>query len=123
MPRHPPYYSELVRRRATDDPPLSLAERQELDLHLRICPRCGHDLAERLRPRDPGAAQALLDAQAATLTAEQVTPYLRELAQAARAGLPFTAFQRWLWAFLLRDREAMGRFRLVEAEVWLSPRV
>lgn len=123
MPQHPPYYAELVRRRVAADPPLSLTERRELELHLRICPRCAYDLADRLRPGDPEAARTRLVELEGRLTAEQVTPYLRELAQAIRVGGSLTAFQRFLWSFLLRDREAMGRYRLFEAEVWFRPRV
>ena len=119
MTTHPVYYATLLRRQFDGDPDVTPVERRELDLHLLICPQCNYDYAELLMPRDPHGAQQVVSALESTLTADMVTPYLRDLARTVRAGRPLSGFQRLLWRFLCRDREAMGRFRLLEADAWL----
>lgn len=113
---HPIYYTELLRRRFAGDPALTSAERKELDLHLLICPECNYDYARLLLPHAPEVAEALLQGLETKLTAELVTPYLRDLAGALRGQNPLTGFQQMLWRFVCQDREALGRFRLLEAE-------
>ena len=119
MGAHPEYYTDLVRRRVTGHPALTPAERQELDLHLYICAKCNYDYAELLQPRAPQAAEALRQDLQRRLTADMVTPYLRDLAWTLYLGQPLSGFQRMIWRFLERDQEALGRFRLLEADVWL----
>jgi hypothetical protein len=117
---HPTYYETLLRRRFTADPALTLAERREMDSHLLICPRCNYDYVQMLMPREPETAGSLLRSLEGALTADLVVPYLRDLARATQAEQTLTGFQRIVWRFLCRDREAMGRFRLVEADTGLS---
>lgn len=113
---HPLYYTDLLRRRFAGDPPLSPAERHELDLHLLICPQCNYDYSRMLLPHTPDLAEALLSDLEGTLNADLVTPYLRDLVRAVRGKQPLTGFLDLLWRFICRDREALGRFRLMEAE-------
>lgn len=119
MSTHPSYYTDLVQRWFRDDPSLMPRERQELDLHLLICPQCSYDYAWLLRSQAPEKSEALLRSLEGTLTAELVTPYLRDLVWTVHAGQPLTGFQCLLWQFVHRDREALGRFRLLEADVYL----
>jgi hypothetical protein len=120
MMTHPTYYAELLRRRFAGDPALTPAERKELDLHLLICPECNYDYARLLLPRAPEVAEALLQGLEKRLTADLVTPYLHELARAFKGQTALSGFQQMLWRFVCQDREALGRFRLLEAELWLS---
>lgn len=120
MPIHPPYYTELVRREFFDDPELTPTERRELELHLLICPQCNYDYAQLLMPYDAQQAARRLGAMENALTAELVTPYLRDLARTRRSGQPLNGFQHMVWQFLCRDQEALGRYRLLEADVWLN---
>ena len=119
MSTHPAYYTALLRRRFTGDPKLTQDERRELDLHLLICPQCNYDYAELLMPHEPLAARHLMATLEDALTPDLVTPYLRDLARATLAGQSLTGFQRAVWRFLQRNREAMGRYRLLEADVLL----
>jgi hypothetical protein len=116
---HPTYYSDLLRRRFTGHPPLTPAERRELDLHLLICPECNYDYARLLLPHVPETAEALFQGLEGVLTADLVTPYLRDLVRAFQEQQPLTGFQQLLWRFVSGDPEALGRFRLLEAEAWL----
>ncbi len=118
MARHPEFYTDLLRRRFTHDPPLTPDERHELDLHLLICPECNFDYAHLLFAETPHQAETRLRQIDEELSVDVVTPYLRDLARAQRAGRPLTAFQRMIWAFVCRDREALGCFRAIEAD-WL----
>jgi hypothetical protein len=120
LAEHPDYYAGLVRRRVTAAPPLTEREQHELDLHLYICARCNFFYAELLEPRHPAAAAALRQDLRARLTADMVTPYLQDLAVAFQAGQPLDGFQRELWHFVQGDEEALGRFRLIEAALWLQ---
>ena len=117
MTVHPAYYAALLRRQFDGDPDLTPVERRELDLHLLICPQCNYEYAELLMPHDPQSARRLMSAIEGALTPDLVTPYLRDLAHAVRADCPLTGFQRMLWRFVERDRETLGRFRLLEADV------
>jgi hypothetical protein len=117
---HPPYYTELVWREFHGDPELTPAERRELELHLLICPQCNYEYAQLLLPDEPQKATQRLQAMENALTAELVTPYLRDLARAVRSGRPLTGFQHMVWQFVCRDREALGRYRLLEADEWLN---
>ena len=119
MTPHPTYYTALLRRRCAADPSLTPGQRRELDAHLLSCPQCNYDYTELLRPHDPALAERLVRALENALTADLVTPYLRDLAQAIQSGQPLTGFQRMLWQFTCRDREALGRFRLLEADAQL----
>jgi hypothetical protein len=128
MGEHPDYYTALLNRRlATEtarapstDPaqPLTPAERREMELHLSICPQCSHDYASLLMSHAPRRARRLLRDVEDSLTADSVKPYLRDLAQAIQARRPLTGFQRLVWRFVCQDRETLGRFRLIEADVW-----
>ena len=113
---HPTYYTDLLQRRFSADPALTPGERRELDLHLLICPECNYDYARLLLPRAPDAAESLLEGLEGALTADLVTPYLRDLVHAIHGDRPMTGFLRLLWQFVCCDREALGRFRLMEAE-------
>jgi hypothetical protein len=113
---HPAYYTDLLRRRFSADPALTPAERRELDLHLLICPECNYDYTRLLLPHAPDAAESLLEELEGALTADLVTPYLRDLVQAVRGDRPMTGFLWLLWQFVCRDHEALGRFRLMEAD-------
>jgi len=117
---HPGYYTELVRRLVSADPPLDETERQELQLHLATCLRCSYQHAELLCSLDPQQAGEILAKLDARLTPDVVVPYLRDLARMVRAGRSLSGFQRFLWCFLQRNREAMGRFCLLEADVCLN---
>ena len=116
---HPSYYSDLLRRQVAGEPALTPTERQELDLHFLICLQCNYDYAQLLRPDDPAEAKTWLRNLKGKLTADRVMPYLRDLVRAVQAGQPLTGFQDLLWWFIQRDREALGYFRLVEADEWL----
>ena len=120
MSQHPTYYRDLLRRRFQADPGLTPAERHELDLHLLICPECNFDYARMLVPRAPQVAEALMRDLESALTADLVTPYLRDLAKAFTGGQPLGEFHQLLWQFISRNPEALGRFRLAEAELWLA---
>ncbi len=120
MHTHPDYYTELVRRRVTGDPPLTARQQHELDLHLYICVECNDEYARLLEARAPAAAKALRRDLESRLTADMITPYLRDLALTLFAGQPLTDFQLIVWGFVQRDPEALGRFRLLEASVWLE---
>lgn len=122
MNRHPSYYAELLQRRAGDHAPLSLQEEQELTLHLLICPACQFRHIEILREQDPARARELLGELWASLTTDLVTPHLRQLAKSRLAGRPLTGFQHLLWQYAQRDRETLGRYRLLEADEWLQAR-
>ena len=122
MTPHPTYYTALLRRRCAADPSLTPGQRRELDTHLLSCPQCNYDYAELLRSHDPALAERLVHTLENALTADLVTPYLRDLAQAIQSGQPLTGFQRMLWHFLGRDRESLGHFRLLEADTWLYNR-
>jgi hypothetical protein len=122
MTRHPDYYTELLRRRFTGDPPLTPTEHRELELHLLICPQCNHDYAVLLMPVTPARGQAYLEEIEAALDADVVTPYLRDLVRARRSGRQLTDFQQMVWHYVLRDPEAMGRYRLLEADWQLHRR-
>ncbi len=115
MNKHPTFYTNLLQRRFTGEAGLKTAERRELDLHLLICPKCNYDYAWLLMPHAPETASKLLRETEGSLTADLIAPYLRDLARIVQAGQPLTGFQRMLWRFLSRDREAMGQFRLIEA--------
>ena len=117
---HPTYYTDLLRRRFAGHPALTPAERKELDLHLLICPECNYDYARLLLPRAPEMAEQLLQGLETRLTADLVTPYLRDLARAFQGEIGLNGFQQMLWRFVCQDREALGRFRLAEAELWLA---
>jgi hypothetical protein len=91
-----------------------------MDLHLLICPRCNYDYARLLSPRDPETADRLLRDMENALTADLVTPYLPDLVHAMRSDRSLAGFQRMLWRFVCRDRETLGRFRLLEANAKLS---
>ncbi len=112
---HPIFYRDLLRRRFAGDPALTPAERRELDLHLLICPECNYDYARLLLPGAPELARSTFDALEGALTADLVTPYLHDLARALRSEQPLTGFQELLWRFVCRDRESLGRLRLLEA--------
>lgn len=115
MTNHPNFYTDLLRRRFTAGLPLTPAEREELDLHLLICPQCNYDYAALLVVQAPERGAAYLEQLAAALEADAVTPYLHALARARRAGRPLTAFQECLWQFVCRDAAALANYRLVEA--------
>jgi len=117
---HPTFYSDLLRRRFAGDPALTPAERKELDLHLLICPECNYDYARLLLPHAPELAELLLERLGGALTADLVTPYLRELVRAVHGQRPMSDFQRFLWHLVCRDREMLGRFRLLEADLWFG---
>ncbi|MDD3828910.1 MAG: zf-HC2 domain-containing protein [Anaerolineae bacterium] len=118
MGTHPDYYRDLLRRRFAGDPSLTPAERKELDLHLLICPECNYDYARMLLPSVPGVAEGLLRDLEGALTAELVAPYLHDLARARYESPDLEGFQELLWRYVCSNREALGRFRLAEAEVW-----
>ncbi len=120
MNTHSTHHTTLLRRRFAGDPSLTPGQRRELDTHLLFCPQCNYDYAELLRPQNAEMADELLRTLENALTADLVTPYLRDLAQTFRDNQPLTGFQRLLWRFVQRDRETLGRFRLLEADVWLS---
>lgn len=123
MSTHPTYYTSLLLRRIADDPTLTPTECLELDLHLSICPVCTFTWAQLLRPVAPRTAEALLRDLENRLSFDLIAPYLRELAQATQASVPLSNFQLLLWRVICRDREALGRFRLLEAQVhWRSRR-
>ena len=115
MPNHPDCYTDLLRRRFTGSPPLTPAERTELDLHLLICPQCNYDYAGLLLAQAPDRAADYLEQFAAALESDAVTPYLHELARARRAGRPLSGFQACIWQFVCRDPVALGNYRLIEA--------
>ncbi len=115
MPNHPNFYTDLLRRRFTGDPRLTLPERAELDLHLLICPQCNYDYASLLVVQAPERAAAYLAQFEAALDTDAVTPYLRDLARARRAGRPLSGFQERIWQFVCRDPVALGHYRLIEA--------
>lgn len=117
MPNHPDFYTDLLRRRFTGSPPLTPAERAELDLHLLICPQCNHDYATLLVVQAPERAEGYLAQFAAALEADVVTPYLHDLARARRAGRPLSGFQECIWQFVCRDPLALGAYRLIEASL------
>lgn len=119
MSPHTTYWTTLLRRRFAADPTLTPHQRRELDTHLMFCPQCNYEYAQLLRPQDPELAHDLLHTLEAALTADLITPYLRELARTMRAGHSLTGFQHMLYCFVIQDREALGRFRLLEADVWL----
>ena len=114
MIEHPTHYTDLLRRRWADEMSLTVSEQCELDLHLLICPQCAYQHAQGLSYEDPEGANQLLRDMERTLTAERLTPFLRNLAQATQQRQPLTDFQQWLWWLLQRNREAMGWFRLLE---------
>ena len=116
---HPNYYYDLLRRRVASDPVLTPTEHQELDLHLLICLQCNYHYAQLLRPDHSEEAETWLRTLEARLTADGVIPYLRDLVRAIQAGQLLTGFQGLLWRFIQRDQEALGYFRLVEADEWL----
>lgn len=117
MGAHPPYYADLVRRRFEGEPPLTSAEAAELELHLLICPRCAYATAERLRSSEPTEAERLLREAAAMLLADGVVPYLRECAVAACQGRDPTGFERLVRERIEGDPVALGRYRLIRADV------
>jgi hypothetical protein len=119
MSTHPNYYTELLRRRVTNDPVLTPAEQKELDLHVLICVQCSYEYAEALQTQAPEAAEALRCDLESRLSVYLVTPYLRDLAHALQAGQPLSDLQRMLWQFIQRDREAWGCFRLLQADAGL----
>lgn len=121
MPNHPNFYTDLLRRRVTGDPPLTPAEREELNLHLLICPQCNHDYAALLVVRAPERGAAYLEQLAMALEADAVTPYLHALARARRAGRPLSNFQEHLWQFICRDPTTLGNYRLIEASLAWEP--
>jgi hypothetical protein len=120
MSQHPTFYRDLLRRRFHADPGLTHAERQELDLHLLICPECNFDYARMLVPQAPQVAEALLHDLEGAFTADLVAPYLGDLARAFAGGGTLSKFYQLLWHFVSRNPEALGRFRLAEAELWLT---
>ncbi|MBN1935620.1 MAG: hypothetical protein JW934_13210 [Anaerolineae bacterium] len=120
MPEHPLYYAELVRRLVAQDPPLNELERQELALHFLICPQCAYAYAEGIRPLAPERSRQLSQDLEDRLTADLVMPYLPGLAQAVQAGRTLTDWQRFLWQFVCRNREAMGFYNLFEADEMLN---
>ena len=121
MSRHPTFYRDLLRRRFHADPRLTPAERHELDLHLLICPECNFDYARMLvPPQAPQVAEAFLRNLEGALTADLVTPYLGDLARAVAGGGTLNEFHQLLWHFVSHNPEALGRFRLAEAELWLA---
>jgi hypothetical protein len=122
MPRHPDLYLDLLRRRFTQDPALTPAERRELELHLLICPQCNFDYAQLLLANTPRQVDSYLIQSQQDLTADLVTPYLRDLVQTQRAGRRLTDFQRMIWHFVCRDPQALGAYRLIEAD-WQLQRV
>jgi len=117
MPNHPVFYTDLLRRRFAGSPPLTPAERAELDLHLLICPQCNYDYAALLVTQAPERAEAYLEQWVAALDADAVTPYLRDVARARRAGRPLSDFQERIWQFVCRDPAALGNYRLIEASL------
>lgn len=117
MGAHPPYYTDLVRRRRNGEPPLSPSQAREIDLHLLICPMCAYDLAQALAVVAPDAAARLRDEVAALLRGDRLLPYLRDLAHTLCAGDEPTGFQRLVWDAIQADDVALGRFRLIEADV------
>ncbi len=121
MPNHPDFYTDLLRRRFMGRPPLTLAERTELDLHLLVCSQCNYDYAALLVTQAPDRTAHYLEQFTAALDADTVTPYLRDLARARRAGRPLTGFQECIWQFVCRNPEALGNYRLIEASLaWMS---
>jgi len=112
---HPPFYTTLLHRRLAGDLTLTPEERQELDLHLLVCPQCNYDAAQLLQPRYSGAAAQLRQRLTAVLTVELVLPYLPDLAQAIRAGRPLTGFQELVWDFVAHNPVALGYLGLLEA--------
>ena len=122
MARHPEFYTDLLRRRFTHDPPLTPDERHELHLHLMICAECNFDYAHLLFTDFAQQAEARPQHLDEQVNADVVIPYLRDLVRAQRAGRPLTGFQRMIWEFVCRDREALGCFRAIEAD-WLLQRV
>ena len=122
MNTHPDYYRDLLRRRFAGDPSLTPAERKELDLHLLICPECNYDYAHLLLPRTQEAAERLLQGLERGLTVDLVAPYLPELARTIHDSRPLDGFQQMLWRFVCSDHEALGHFRLAEAEIWWQER-
>lgn len=119
MSSHPAHYTRLLRRQFGDDPPLTCLERRELDLHLLLCIQCRYDRAVSYESQSPDHAVALLRDLQDSLTPDSVTPYLRDLARAMRAGRDLDGFQQMMWQFARRDPETLGRFRLLEADVLL----
>jgi hypothetical protein len=117
---HPEYYTHLVRRRVTGQPALTPTEQQELDLHLYICARCAFEYAALLQPRHPKVAEALRRDLEKRLTADMVTPHLWGLAWTLYRDEALDDFQTMIWRFLEHDPEALGRLRLLEAQVWLQ---
>ncbi len=84
MPNHPDFYTDLLRRRFMGRPPLTLAERTELDLHLLVCSQCNYDYAALLVTQAPDRTAHYLEQFTAALDADTVTPYLRDLARDVR---------------------------------------
>lgn len=122
MARHPDFYTDLLRRRFTLDPPLAPAERHELDLHLLICPQCNFDYAQLLFAERPQQAETRVQQLGEDLQIDIVIPYLRDLVRAQHAGRPLSAFERLIWEFVCRDPQALGCYRLIEAD-WQLQRI
>ena len=119
MSKHPDYYSALLRRRFHDGESLTETEDRELELHLLICPQCAFECTQLLSAEDPSAAAERLRNMERAMTADRLTPFLHELALTMQWGEPLSDFQRWLWWYLQRNNELLGRFRLFEADAAL----
>jgi hypothetical protein len=118
---HPDFYTDLLRRRFFPDPPLTPAERHELDLHLLICPQCNYDYAVLLAPGAPDRAANFLEQLQDELTADIAAPFLLDVARARRAGRPLSGFQSLVWELVCRDAAARLRYRQAAARLaWSS---
>lgn len=118
MGAYPHYYTDLMRRRFDGEPPLTPAQDHELALHLLICPVCAHATAQRLAADNPIEAQRLMAEVTAMLRGDRLIPYMREVAEATQAGREHTEFEQLVWEMIQRDDIALGRYRLIEADVY-----
>lgn len=119
MSRHPEFYTALLRRSVSDGASLTICERLELQLHLRICPQCGWEHSELLaHPPDGGVPGAgLADRQQALARYCRhvpCTPFLCDLVEAQAKGRPLTGFLRGLWQVAREDKRLAGDYTALQ---------